>query len=135
MFDRDLSYLLCLEESSQDDLERKKLYAPKSKRRIVLKNGETVINRLASFNNYFINCDLLDKDENLFNGKPSTLLECFDVIGEPFKRVRYSKTNPAVKKLLSDVLTSIRITVTDENSEMIDFNGLPLYFELEIMRI
>ena len=33
----------------------------------------------------------------------------------------------------ADVLTSIRITVTDENGEMIDFNGLPLRFELEIL--
>ena len=76
IFDLDLTFLLRLDESSQD-----KLNAPKSERRILLKNGETAINRLASFNNYFINCNLLDKDKNLFNGKPSTLLECFDVIG------------------------------------------------------
>ena len=53
LFDRDLTYLLGL--GSKNQRERLKTQA--------------VINRLASFNNYFIHCDIMDKEENLFNGK------------------------------------------------------------------
>ena len=74
LFDRDLTFLLGLNTGNPRERLKK----------------QAVINRLASFNNYFINCDLLDKDENLFNGKPSTILACFDINGKSFERVEYS---------------------------------------------
>ena len=117
LFDRDLTFLLGL--GSGNPRERLKT--------------QTVINRLASFNNYFINCDLLDKEENLFNGKPSTILACFDISGKSFERVEYSPKEITMKKITSGkYISSIRITVTDENGELIDFNNLPLRFEIEI---
>ena len=116
LFDRDLTYLLGLGSGNQ---------------RARLKK-QTVINRLVSFNNYFINCDLLDKDENLFNGKPSTILACFDVVGKSFERVEYSPKDITMKKITSrKYISSIKITVTDENGELIDFNNFPLRFEIE----
>ena len=117
LFDRDLTYLLGLDVGNQRERLKK----------------QAVINRLASFNNYFINCDLLNKEENLFNGKPSTLLACFDVDGKSFERVEYSPKDIAMKKITSGkYISSIRITVTDENGELIDFNNFPLRFEIEI---
>ena len=117
LFDRELTYLLGL--SAGNPRERLKRQA--------------VINRLASFNNYFIHCDLLDKEGNLFNGKPSTILACFDVDGKSFERVKYSPKDITMKKITSGkYISSIRITVTDENGELIDFNNLPLRFEIEI---
>ena len=117
LFDRDLTFLLGL--SAGNPRERLKKQA--------------VINRLASFNNYFINCDLMDKDENLFNGKPSTILACFDIVGKSFDRVEYSPKQITMKKITSGkYISSIRITVTDENGELIDFNNFPLRFEIEI---
>ena len=117
LFDRDLTFLLGL--SSGNPRERLK--------------SQAIINRLASFNNYFINCDLLDKEENLFNGKPSTILACFDVDGKSFERVKYSSPEITMKKITSGkYISSIRITVTDENGELIDFNNFPLRFEIEI---
>ena len=117
LFDRDLTFLLGLSEvSPRERLKR-----------------QAVINRLASFNNYFIKCDLLDKEENLFNGKPSTILACFDVDGKSFERVKYSSKEITMKKITSGkYISSIRITVTDENGELIDFNNFPLRFEIEI---
>ena len=82
LFDRDLIYLLGLGAGNQRERLKK----------------QAVINRLASFNNYFINCDLLDKEENLFNGKPSTILACFDVDGPSFERVEYSPKEITMKK-------------------------------------
>ena len=117
LFDRDLTYLLGL--GSGNPRERLK--------------GQAVINRLASFNNYFIHCDLMDKEENLFNGKPSTILACFDVDGKSFERVKYSSPEIMMKKITSGkYISSIRITVMDENGELIDFNNFPLRFEIEI---
>ena len=117
LFDRDLTFLLGLNAGNPRERLKK----------------QAVINRLASFNNYFINCDLLDKDENLFNGKPSTILACFDVVGKSFERVEYSPKQITMKKITSGkYISSIRITVTDENGELIDFNNLPLRFEVEI---
>ena len=78
LFDRDLTFLLRLNAGFVKENPRERL------------KKQTVINRLVSFKNYFINCDLLDKDENLFNGKPSTLLACFDIVGKSFERVEYS---------------------------------------------
>ena len=117
LFDRDLTFLLGLNAGNPRERLKK----------------QAVINRLASFNNYFINCDLLDKDENLFNGKPSTILACFDINGKSFERVEYSPKQITMKKITSGkYISSIRITMTDENGELIDFNNLPLRFEIEI---
>ena len=118
LFDRDLSFLLGLSD--------------KKNQRVRLKT-QAVINRLASVNNYFIHCDLMDKEENLFNGKPSTILACFDISGKSFERVEYSPKDITMKKITSvKYISSIRITVTDENGELIDFNNLPLRFVIEI---
>ena len=109
LFDRDLTFLLGL--SSGNPRERLK--------------SQAIINRFASFNNYFINCDLLHKEENLFNGKPSTILACFDISGKSFERVEYSPKDITMKKITSGkYISSIRITVTDENGELIDFNNI-----------
>ena len=120
IFDRTLTFLLGL-NGNMKEISRTQL------------KKQAVINRLVSFNNYFINCDLLDKEENLFNGKPSTILACFDVDGKSFERVEYSPKDITMKKITSGkYISSIRITVTDENGELIDFNNLPLRFEIEI---
>ena len=120
IFDRDLTFLLGL-NGNMKEISRTQL------------KKQAVINRLVTFNNYFIHCDLLDKDENLFNGKPSTILACFDISGNSFERVEYSPKDITMKKITSGkYISSIRITVTDENGELIDFNNLPLRFEIEI---
>ena len=120
LFDRDLTFLLGLNAGFVKENPRERL------------KKQTVINRLASFNNYFINCDLMDKDENLFNGKPSTILACFDIVGKSFERVEYSPKEITMKKITSGkYIPSMRIFVTDENGEMIDFNNLPLIIHLK----
>ena len=83
---------------------------------------------------YFIHCDLIDKEQNLFNRKRSDLLALFDVKGEPFEKVSY---NGSPQQVLRDCSTdtfikSITISVKDENGELFDFKGFPLLFELEL---
>ena len=85
IFDRDLTFLFGLNRNMEED----------SRTRL---KTQTVLNRLVSFKNYFIHCDLLDKDENLFNGNPSTILACFDIDGKSFERVEYSPKQITMKK-------------------------------------
>ena len=128
-FDADLSLLLGLTDASQ------KKHLMKSYLRHKLKTGDTAINRLASFNTLFINCDILDQMENFFNEKSSNVLACFDIKGSPFERVEYSSKHSTFRKIAGGkkIIDSLRITVTEENGEVIDFNGLPLRFEFEVI--
>ena len=43
------------------------------------------VKRLNSPSTYFIHYDSVDKEQNLLNGNPSTVLARFDVRGEPFE--------------------------------------------------
>ena len=49
------------------------------------------VKRLNSPTTYYIHCDLVDKEQNLFNGKPSTVLQTFDITGKPYQKVFLSK--------------------------------------------
>ena len=49
----------------------------------------TFVKRLNSPTTYFVHCDLIDKRQNLLNGKPSTVLARFDISGQPFEKVHY----------------------------------------------
>ena len=50
---------------------------------------KTIINQLTLLNAYSIHCDLIDREENLFNGEFSDLLSSFGIKGQPFERVTY----------------------------------------------
>ena len=95
----------------------------------------TYVKRLTSPSTYFIHCDLVDKRQNLVNGKPSTVLAKFDLRGKPFEKVYYQT---AQQHVLRDTSTgdydvkSLTISVRDEKGELFDFNGMPLEFEVEI---
>ena len=84
---------------------------------------------------YFVHCDLIDKRQNLLNGKLSTVLARFDIRGQPFEKVHYQTPQQHV---LHDTdsgdydVNSITLSVKDENGNLFDFNGQPLEFEVEI---
>ena len=52
----------------------------------------TFVKRLNSPTTYFVHCDLIDKRQNLLNGKPSTVLARFDIRGQPFEKLHYQTT-------------------------------------------
>ena len=83
-----------------------------------------------------VHCDLIDRDENIFKGGPSLILVSFDTTRGPFERVTYFSegraTTTKIKKKHNHI-TSMRIKVTDENGDLIDFHGLPLKLEIEIV--
>ena len=95
----------------------------------------TITTNLKSPFNYFIHCDLMDKKQNLLNGKPSTLLARFDIRGKPFERVQYQTSQPNVFRPIQsgdNDLNSMTLSVKDENGELFNFLAMPLEFEHEI---
>jgi len=94
----------------------------------------TRVKRLTSPTTYFIHCDLLDKEQNLFNAKRSDVLPIFHVKGKPFENVSYHASPQQVLRDCSTdtFIKSITISVKDENGELFDFKGFPLLFELEL---
>ena len=95
----------------------------------------TVVKQLTAPSTYFVHCDLIDKRQNLLNGKPSTVLARFDVRGQPFEKVDYQTPQQHVlcKTESRDYdVNSLTLSVKDENGNLFDFNGTPLEFEVEI---
>ena len=100
-----------------------------------LNSPVSFITRLNSPTTYFVHCDLIDKRQNLLNGKPSTVLARFDVRGKPFEKVRYQTPQPHVLRKTDSGdynVNSITLSVKDENGNLFDFKDHPLEFELEI---
>ena len=52
----------------------------------------TFVKRLHYSSAYFIHCNLIDKEKNLFNNQPSSVLTRFDIKGKPFEKVNYQST-------------------------------------------
>ena len=95
----------------------------------------TFVKRLTAPSTYFMHCDLIDKRQNLFNGKPSTVLARLEVRGKPFEKVHYQTPQPHVLRETDSGdydLNSITLSVKDENGNLFDFNNHPLEFEVEI---
>ena len=78
---------------------------------------------------------MMDKKQNLLNGKPSTVLARFDIQGRPFEKVRYQTPQPHVLRDTKSGdydVNSITLSVQDKDGNLFDFNNQPLEFEVEI---
>ena len=98
-------------------------------------NSNILVRRFNSKNSYFIHSDLVDKRQNLLNGKPSTLFAKLDVKGQPYTKITYQAIQPHVLRETDSGdydVNSITIYVQDEKGNLFDFNGMPLEFEVEI---
>ena len=98
-------------------------------------NSNILVRRFNSKNSYFIHSDLVDKRQNLLNGKPSTLFAKLDVKGQPYTKITYQAIQPHVLRDTSSGdydVNSLTISVQDEKGNLFDFNGMPLEFEVEI---
>ena len=94
----------------------------------------TYVKKLNISSYYFIHCDLIDPSNNFLNGKRSDILAKIDIQGLPYDRVTY--TYP-LQEALRECSTGqhvhqITLSVKDEDGEMLDFNGLPIEFVLEL---
>ena len=92
------------------------------------------VKRMKSPTTYFIHCDLVDKEQNLLNGKPSTVLQTFDITGKPYENVFYQSSPQHILRDISadKHITNMTISVRDENNDLFNFNQEPLQFLIEI---
>ena len=92
------------------------------------------VKHMKSPTTYFIHCDLVDKEQNLLNGKPSTVLQTFDITGKPYQKVFYQSSPQHVLRDISaeKYITNMTISVRDQNNNLFDFNQEPLQFQIEI---
>ena len=93
-----------------------------------------IIKRLMIPTAYFIHCDLIDRNNNLFNDKRADLLAKFDITGKPYEKVRYdtSLQFPFRDCSTDSHVNSITLSVRDQDGELFDFKGMPMEFELEL---
>ena len=60
------------------------------------------------FTNYLVRCHLLGNNENVYNGEPSGVLGCFDIVGQPFDRVTYYSEIPTQRKISHHIYANFR---------------------------
>ena len=96
---------------------------------------QIIIDSVSNPKNYFINCDLIDKQQSLQNGKSSSLLACFDIRGKPYEKIHYQNTHVnGLREVSADKhITNMTLSLRDENNNLFDFNGLPPQFQIEII--
>ena len=99
-----------------------------------LKNKKIIIKRIISPTAYFIGWDLIDENNNQFNGKRSDLLAKLDVRGKPYEKVSYhaSPQQPFRDCSTDSHVNSITLSIRNQSGELFDFNNMPMEFELEI---
>ena len=92
------------------------------------------VKRMKSPTTYFIHCDLVDKQQNLLNGKPSTVLQTFDITGKPYQKVFYQSSPQHILRDISadNHISNMTLSVRDANNDLFNFNQEPLEFEIEI---
>ena len=92
------------------------------------------VKHMKSPTTYFIHCDLVDKEQNLLNGKPSTVLQTFDITGKPYENVFYQSSPQHILRDISadKYITNMTISVRDQNNNLFNFNQEPLQFLIEI---
>jgi len=112
MFDKDLTALMGVERVTAERFAKINLSSPTT---------------------YFILCDLIDKQKNLFNGKMSDIAARFDIKGKPHEKVHYKAIAQQSSRPCStgEFVNGITISVKDSDGELFDFKAFPLEFELE----
>ena len=93
----------------------------------------TFVKQLTAPSTYFVHCDLIDKRQNLLNGKPSSALARFDIRGQlVYQKVHYQTPQQYVLRDTDSgyYVNSITLSVKDENGNLFDFNTHPWSLKL-----
>ena len=92
-------------------------------------NSNILVRKFNSKDSYFIHCDIIDTEQNLLNGKQSSVLARLDVKGTSYEKITYQTAQQHVLRDTStgDYVNSLTISVN-----LFDFHGLPLEFEIEL---
>ena len=77
---------------------------------------KTFFKRLRSPSAYFIHCDLVNKEQNLLNGSPSSVLARFDIKGDAYEKINYQTTqdNVLCDTSSDEYVNSVTLSVRSE---------------------
>ena len=75
-----------------------------------------------------IHCDPVDNEQNLLNGKPSSVLAQFNIKGKPHEKVHHQMLSQNVLREAAsdDFINSVTLSVKDIKGAPFDFKGAPL---------
>ena len=84
---------------------------------------------------YVVHCDIIDTPTNYINGKRSNYLQVLTLKdkGEIDKCAMYDFSSAVPVPIKKTDITSLRIWITNQNEEKIEFNGFPICFQLELI--
>ena len=97
-------------------------------------NSNILVRKFNSKDSYFVHCDLIDREQNLLNGKASSVLARLDVKGTSYEKITYQTAQQHILRDTSsgDYVNNLTISVKDVDGNLFDFHGLPLEFEIEL---
>ena len=91
-------------------------------------------NRFPVFKNYIcIHCDQISTSENLYNGRPCTILNVVPILDQMFGKndwIEYS--SPLQKNLATGTFDELTFKIKDSDGIDIDNHGLPIIMTIEI---
>jgi len=81
----------------------------------------------------YIHLKQINSSNNYFNGTPNDILARVPVTIDSFGTlVQYRFELPYCSSLINTTISKLDITITDENENTIGFNGMPVFYTLEI---
>ena len=84
---------------------------------------------LGTFKNVFVHCDILNKDDNIFNGSKSDILAII-----AYKKYMYHQLESNSYKNIKSDFTSLRIFIRDCNNNVRNLSGITsIIYELELI--
>ena len=89
-------------------------------------NSNILVRKFNSKDSYFIYCDIIDREQNLLNGKPSSVLARLDVKGTSYEKITYQAAQQHVLRDTStgNYVNSLTISVKDVDGNLFDFHGI-----------
>lgn len=102
---------------------------------VIVKPGDTVVGedtvKLLSPKQLFIHCKQVNREANLYNGKPSDILEVSPVTATQFGfMVRHRFLSPSFKRLSCGALHKLSLEIKDEMGDAVNFHGRYIRYTL-----
>ena len=84
------------------------------------------------FNSLYVHCNIINKDLNYVNSKPSDTLAVLDVIESNKYASKHIYQVAGPPKSIKSEFNQLKLHITDENGESIDFHDFPVVYVLEL---
>jgi hypothetical protein len=84
----------------------------------------------------YVHLKQIKNNFNYYNGNKSDVLATIPITTDSFGTlVQHKFDRPYVNILDNTTISSLELTLTDENNNIIDFHGMPVFYTLEINKL